>query len=184
MATKEPPFTVVSRQDAFEIRDYAEQVAAEVTIGGPASASSRGFKLLAGYIFGSNKAGAKFAMTAPVLQALQPPPAGTETSNVGGSSAAPWDMRFIMPEGSRLADMPAPINPRVRLVTTPPSRQAVICFSGLAGDADVAARTAELSTLITVNGLTAIGPPRLARYDPPWTLWFLRRNEVMIEIAA
>lgn len=69
------------------------------------------------------------------------------------------------------------------MLTLPPARYAVVTFSGLANEDDVAQRTAELNTFIDKNALRASGPPELARYNPPWTLWFMRRNEVHIPLA-
>ncbi len=62
----------------------------------------------------------------------------------------------------------------------PASNYAVIRFSGFAGEEKTATKTAELMTWLTSKGIKPAGKPELARYNPPWTLPFLRRNEVMI----
>ena len=108
-------------------------------------------------------------MTAPVMQS--PDPSG-------------WIIRFIMPASYTLDNLPTPNDPKVRLVSLPPKRLAVVRFSGLVDDNDVEQQTAVLRAFIAKQKLTAIGTPSLARYDPPWTLWFLRRNEVMLEITS
>lgn len=185
MATEEPPFTVKSAHSEFEVRDYPALVAAEVTVTGDRKdASSKGFRLLAGYIFGGNTRKQSNAMTAPVTQAS----AGSEkiamtapVLQIGGNGS--WVIRFIMPRGSTLETLPRPNNPKVHLVAVPPTRMAVVKFSGLARQDDVDAKTAALSRFVTAQHLQAIGPPSLAQYDPPWTLWFMRRNEVMIPVA-
>jgi len=110
----------------------------------------------------------KIAMTAPVLQ-------------TGGNGS--WVIRFIMPQGSTLETLPKPNNPAVKLRGLAPSRVAVVKFSGLARQDDVDARTAALSQFAKAQNLKVIGPPSLAQYDPPWTLWFMRRNEVMLPVA-
>lgn len=79
--------------------------------------------------------------------------------------------------------LPEPNDPKVRLRVLPPTRFAVLQFSGLAGKDDVAAKTAELERRAGGHHLRAIGPASLAQYDPPWTLWFMRRNEVMLPVA-
>jgi hypothetical protein len=107
-------------------------------------------------------------MTAPVLQS-------------GGNGQ--WLIRFIMPRGSTLESLPRPNNPRVQLHNIAPARMAVARFSGLAQQDRIAATTAALAGFVNAQQLQAIGSPSLAQYDPPWTLWFLRRNEVMIPIA-
>lgn len=185
MATEEPPFTVKSAQGEFEVRDYPALVAAEVTVtGGRKDAAGQGFRVLAGYIFGGNTRKQSIAMTAPVTQAS----AGSEkiamtapVLQTGGDGR--WVIRFIMPRGSTLETLPRPNDPKVHLVAVPPARMAVVKFSGLARQDDVDAKTADLSRFVTAQHLRAIGAPSLAQYDPPWTLWFLRRNEVMIPVA-
>ena len=112
--------------------------------------------------------GEKIAMTAPVLQS-------------GGDGN--WVVRFIMPRGSTLETLPKPSNPKVQLQAIEPARMAVVRFSGLARQSAIAANTDTLLGFIKAQQLHAIGSPALAKFDPPWTLWFLRRNEVMIPIA-
>jgi len=60
---------------------------------------------------------------------------------------------------------------------------AAVRFSGLMSQSAAAKETAELLSYIKTSGLKAVGPPTLAQYDPPWTLWFMRRNEVLIPVA-
>ena len=185
MATEEPPFTVKSAHGEFEVRDYPALVAAEVTVtGGRKDASSKGFRLLAGYIFGGNTRKQSIAMTAPVTQAAAKSEKIAMTApalQTGGNGS--WVIRFIMPRGSTLETLPRPNNPKVQLVAVPPARMAVVKFSGLARQDDVDAKTAALTRFVMAQHLHANGAPSLAQYDPPWTLWFLRRNEVMIPVA-
>ncbi|MFM9935430.1 MAG: SOUL family heme-binding protein [Novosphingobium sp.] len=185
MATPEPPFTVRLAQGDFSVRDYPALVVAEVTvIGDRSDAASQGFRLLAGYIFGGNTRRASIAMTAPVIQQ----PAGSTkiamTAPVLQSGAGKtWTVRFVMPEGSTLEKLPKPNSSRVRLHALPPTRMAVVKFSGLVWPSTISARTAALQDFMKVHHLQVIGAPSLAQYNPPWTLWFMRRNEVMIPIA-
>ncbi|GAB1479194.1 hypothetical protein MASR2M74_17540 [Paracoccaceae bacterium] len=65
----------------------------------------------------------------------------------------------------------------------PPARVAVLRFSGLAGEAKVAAMVEKLTAMESERGLSPVGPPSIARYNPPWTPWFLRRNEVMVPVG-
>jgi hypothetical protein len=181
--TPEPPFTSVVRDGNFEVRDYGVQVVAEVTTAGNGNeAANRGFRPLAGYIFGGNQPRAKIAMTAPVTRQ-----SGTQiamTAPVTRQSAGEtWKVRFIMPEGSRLQNMPTPSDPNVRLLEEPARRFAVIRFSGLTNDAVFARKTSDLTTWMQARRLTGISEPVLAQYDPPWTLPFMRRNEVWIEVG-
>ncbi len=184
LAVEEPAFHTVAREGAFEIRDYPQLVVAEVTVSGDQkSAASRGFRLLAGYIFGGNQGGRSIAMTAPVIEA----PAGVKiamTAPVTQTEAGrEWVVRFNMPHTYTLETLPRPKDARVHLREAPAARLAVIRFSGLAEPGAVAARTAELKAWVQRRKLQPVGPASLAQYDPPWTLWFMRRNEVMIPIA-
>ncbi len=184
MAIEEPAYTATLQQGDLEVRDYPARIAAEVTVTGERSeAVSAGFRLLAAYIFGGNTRNQSIAMTAPVVQA---PVAGEKiamtapVTQTGQGSA--WIIRFGMPSNYTLDTLPAPKDPKVRLIALPATRFAVIRFSGLAREPDIESKTAELNAYIVARGLHPAGPPSLARYNPPWTLWFLRRNEVMIPL--
>ena len=188
MATEEPAFTASLKEGNFEIRNYPALVAAQVSVTGTRDeASNAGFKLLAGYIFGGNTRKRSIAMTAPVVQAQ----AGNETiamtapviqTGVAGQAGA-WTVRFIMPSAYTMETLPTPNNPKVQLLPLPPARFAAVTFSGLAWEPDVAERTAELNNYIAKHALQPVGLPALARYNPPWTPWFMRRNEVLIPLA-
>lgn len=191
MATEEPPYQVHRKDGAFEVRDYPALVVAEVTVGGERDeAANAGFRLLAGYIFGGNTRQQSIAMTAPVVQApaVQAPAAGESIAmtapviQTAGTSGA-WIVRFVMPRAYTLETLPTPNDPRVRLTPTPPVRVAVVRFSGLARPRQVAEQTAALEAFLAGQRLSAAGPPSLARYNPPWTPWFLRRNEVWIPLS-
>lgn len=183
-SVEEPAFTLVTREGAVEIRDYPATVAAEVTVSGDQhDAAAKGFRLLAGYIFGGNTRRQSIAMTAPVAQeragqAIAMTAPVTQTAQNGA-----WVVRFTMPAGSSLETLPRPDDPRVTLRPIAPARYAVIRFSGLVSRASVAQNTATLLAYIRAHGLHPDGPASLAQYNPPWTLWFLRRNEVMIRLA-
>jgi hypothetical protein len=186
MATEEPSYTSVLQEAAFEIREYPALIAAEVTVAGDRSeAVSAGFRLLAGYIFGGNTRKQSIAMTAPVIQNESPNEKIAMTAPViQNADPAGWVIRFIMPASYTLETLPTPNDPKVRLVALSPKRLAVVRFSGLVDDNDVEQQTTLLRAFMTQQKLTAAGMPSLARYDPPWTLWFLRRNEIMLEVTS
>ena len=182
MATEEPAFVVAVHEGEFEVRDYPALVAAEVSVSGNRDeAANAGFRLLAGYIFGGNTRRQSIAMTAPVVQqrSNSEPIAMTAPVMQSGGAGA-WVIRFVMPSAYTLETLPMPNDARVHLIPVPAARYAVVRFSGLAQPADVERRTATLRVFMERQRLRAIGPPSLARYNPPWTLWFLRRNEVWI----
>ena len=85
-----------------------------------------------------------------------------------------------MPSRYTLQTLPKPNNPNIEIVEVPAQTYGVIKFSGLAGTEKVAAKTKELQSWMQAQNLTITGKPELARYNPPWTLPFMRRNEIMI----
>lgn len=183
MATAEPPYTATLTVGDFEIREYPSLIAAEVTMTGPRSeAISAGFRLLAGYIFGGNTTRQSIAMTSPVTQTPKEGEKIAMTAPVTQSGdELGWTIRFIMPQGYTLDTLPIPNDSKVKLVALEPTRMAVVKFSGLAKEPDIIERTQQLKQFMLEQKLVATGSETLARYDPPWTLWFLRRNEIMIK---
>ena len=186
MATEEPRYTVTLKEGNFEVRDYPAMVAAEVNVTGDrAEASSASFKLLAGYIFGGNTKKQSITMTAPVTQAAAESEKIAMTAPVlQTGQPGHWTVRFIMPSNFTLDTLPTPNDARVRLQPIAPARLAVVQFSGLAREDDIAAQTDLLTTFVTGHDMVALGKPVLARYNPPWTPWFMRRNEVMLPVRA
>ncbi len=184
MAVEEPSFHTVLHEGAFEVRDYPALVVAEVTVGGDQKeAAGKGFRLLADYIFGGNKRRQSIAMSAPAAQAPTSQKIAMTAPVTQTKSAGEWVVRFTMPSAYSIETLPEPNDPKVHLRVVPPSRFAVLQFSGVARKDDVAARTIELQELAETHHLRVIGPASLAQYDPPWTLWFMRRNEVLIPVA-
>jgi hypothetical protein len=183
MAIEEPAYKTVLQDGKFEIRDYPSLIVAEVTVtGGQKEAAGKGFRLLAGYIFGGNKRRQSIAMTAPVAQAPSSEKIAMTAPVTQIDNAGTWIVRFTMPNAYTLDTLPEPNDPKVQLKRLPAERVAVIRFSGYVRKSNVDARTAELVEITKARHLRAIGPVSLAQYDPPWTLWFLRRNEVMIPV--
>lgn len=183
MAVEEPAFKIVTTDGNFELRDYPALVVAEVAVsGGQKEAANKGFRLLAGYIFGANKRREGIAMTAPVAQARKSEKIAMTAPVIQIANEDDWIVQFTMPSSYSLDTLPEPDDPTVQLRLMPPQRVAIIRFSGLASKDDVAEKTAELTTAVAAHHLRAIGAVSLAQYNPPWTLWFMRRNEVMIQV--
>jgi hypothetical protein len=176
-------YSVVEATGAIEIRDYAPMIAAETAVTGEREkAIEQGFRLIAGYIFGGNTARAKVAMTAPVTQ--QPGEAIAMTAPVTQEGDGQrWTVRFVMPANYTMETLPRPNNPAVRLREIPGRRVAVIRFSGTAGDRSIEEHKAQLDAFLASRKLGAVSSPTYAFYNPPWTLPFMRRNEIMAEIA-
>lgn len=183
MAVEEPAFKTVLSDGAFEVRDYPGLIVAEVTVSGDQKeAASKGFRLLAGYIFGGNKRRQSIAMTAPVTQELVSQTIAMTAPVTQIQNAGNWTVRFTMPSAYKMETLPEPNDPKVKLRHLPATRFAVLRFSGLAGKSDVEAKSAELLAASKAHHLRTNGPVTLAQYNPPWTLWFMRRNEVMVTV--
>jgi hypothetical protein len=187
MAIEEPKFTRLETEKAFELRAYQPKLIAEVLVDGNMSeASSKGFKLIADFIFGNNTAQSgkseKISMTAPVAvkasaeKISMTAPVGLQQANRG------WRVYFVMPSQYTLQTLPKPNNPEVSIKMIPVQKFAVIRFSGLAGEEKMTIKQAELSQWIERKNFKTLSSPELARYNPPWTLPFLRRNEIMVEV--
>jgi hypothetical protein len=183
----EPDYAVVRADGPFEVRRYQPMIVASVEVTGTRrSAVNAGFRALADYIFGANvpndvaaggtpviqeggRDGAKIDMTAPVLQR----PLDGER----------WTVSFVMPESFTMETLPRPKSDGIAIEERPEETVAVLTFSGLPTERRLEAKTAALRMwLSNANVADAVGPPRYAFYDPPWTLPFLRRNEVMLPV--
>ena len=182
MISEEPLYTSQFRDGPFEVRDYPALLAAEVNLSGPRSqASAVGFDLLAAYIFGDNTS----SLAPPRVETVE---RRSETIAVTvpvillGASGN-WTVRIVLPSVYEFETLPTPNNARVHLAVVPPTRLAVLQFSGLAHDDQVALKNGELQKQLTARAMQAVGPAALARYDAPWTPWYLRRNELMVPIV-
>lgn len=175
-------YTSVQTDTNVEIRDYAPALIAEVEIHDERSkALSEGFRLIADYIFGNNLESKKVAMTAPVLQEKSSNIAMTAPVSEQGDDKS-WRVRFVMPGSYTLASLPKPKNPLVKIISLPAKRFVAIRFTGNPNNQDLQQNLEKLTTWIHSHHFKEIGKPVYAFYNPPWTLPFLRRNEVMIEI--
>ncbi len=185
MAIEQPRYAVALKDGDYEIRRYEPYIIAEVLVSGDqGEAVQQGFRILAGYIFGANAGKAKIAMTAPVAQR----PEGERLAMTSPVAQTPdgqgrWAVQFMMPSAYTLSTLPKPADPNIRFRTEPAREMAVLHFSGVARDRTYRERTEDLLHWMSAKGLTARGAAVLAQYDPPWTPWFMRRNEVLIEVG-
>lgn len=165
-----PPYTVEWQNGTREIRAYGPHLLAEVKVSGSRSgAIQKGFRVLAGYIFGVNATGEKIAMTVPVAQTPEP---GGET----------WVVSFMMPARYTTETLPAPRTDAIRFVKAGSSRQLVERFSGIPGTEGLADRAEELRLWAKAQGYEITAGPHYYFYDAPMTLPWKRRNEVAFTI--
>ena len=197
MAIEEPKYEVVTADAQFEVRHYAPILIAETFVEGDMdAASSKGFRLIADFIFGNNLSSdtdkkSKIAMTAPVTVEPQsskiamtaPVTVEPQAAESSMKTAKTWRINFVMPSQYTLATIPKPKNNAVTLREVPSKYFIVHKYSGFNTISRVQAKTDEAVEWATKRSYKIIGTPQLSRYDPPWTLPMFRRNEIMIEIA-
>jgi len=170
MAVERPKYSVELSDTPYEIRDYVPTVIAVVHVDGDRSeAVNAGFRILANYIFGGNQEKDKIAMTAPVKQQ---------------SLATGWDVSFTMPASYTISTLPSPNDARVHMIQVPQRRAAVIKFSGFWSDTNLKSHEAQLLQWVKTQKLVATSMPTYAYYDPPWTPWFFRTIEVMVDVES
>ena len=182
-AIEEPRYEVIRQFDNVELRQYAPYVVAEVVLDATAEdAGSRAFPILAGYIFGKNKGDKQFAMTAPVTQTAAP--VKMEMTAPVTQAAVPGGMRvqFVLPEGVTLESAPDPLDPQVQLRLVPASQWATIRYSGTWSQANYDEHLGKLQAALAAAGVATQGQPVLARYNAPFTPWFMRRNEIWLAL--
>ena len=187
-AIEEPAYTVAQTTDIFEVRQYAPYLVAEVVVPGPAAdAGSQGFGLLGGYIFGKNKGERKLEMTAPVTQTPIEPSAPVKLDMTAPvtQAAAPGGflVQFMMPKGYTLATLPEPLDARVKLREAPGNRVAVIRFSGSWSQNLYVEKLELLKSALVKAGIATQGEPISSRYNSPFSLPFMRRNEIWLNLV-
>jgi hypothetical protein len=181
---EQPKYRVVESSGNIEIRDYPPMIVAEVDVPGERrDAIRKGFRIIADYIFGNNTIAQKVPMTAPVTQQHSEKIAMTAPVTQQGDGNT-WKVRFVMPSNYTLETLPEPNNPAIELKEFAAKQFAVIRFSGISGEDRLQRYTKELNQFTSARGLTPLSEPIYAFYNPPWTLPFLRRNEVMVEISG
>ena len=183
MAIEEASYVVLKSEGKFEVREYAPHVVAETIVGGDLeNAASNAFEKLFRYISGENVSRTKVEMTAPVSQK----PASEKiqmTAPVGQQRVKEqWAISFMMPKSYTLGSLPQPKDPSVVLRQVPAQKMAVVRYSGTWSEKNYSSHKSELESWMRKSGLTSAGSETWARYNPPFTLWFLRRNEVLIPV--
>ena len=161
-------YAVLKTYDDFEIRKYKPAIFSYVVMqaGDYKTVSSKGFRSLAGYIFGGNEKNQKIAMTSPVTMTME-------------DSVT---MKFKIPDGMELETMPQPNNPNVRFSAEPEKTVAAITFGGWATDARIEEYTQKLRDLLRKNNIETIGSFSVLGYNPPYEV-LNRKNEIVVEIV-
>ena len=169
--TEQQPYDVLEVYADFELRRYPDHLVAETEVGGPFElAGNLAFPRLARYIGGHNRSSRKVAMTAPVVQEQDP-------------HSRRYVVGFVMPADVSAEDLPDPVDSKVHTRQVPTETAAALRFSGRWSRSSFEKRAEQLLAALDSAGLEVVGDPRYARFDPPWTPWFLRRNEVVVPVA-
>ena len=184
MATEEADYDVVRQDDDFELRDYASQIVAETVVSGSFSrAGNSAFRPLFNYISGDNTVRTKIEMTAPVSQTAHRQDIAMTAPVSQRASGDDWVISFMMPAKFTMATIPVPTDPAISVREIPAHRMAAIRYSGRWTEKRYQSHLDELRNWAEAQNLTATGDPIFARYNGPFTPWFMRRNEILLPVA-
>ena len=168
MAIEEPVYEVLLETKHYEVRRYEPYIVAEVDVDDDFKrAGNSAFRVLAGYIFGDNEPQQKMNMTAPVES---------------GESGGPFTYSFVMERKYTMDTLPKPVNPDIRLVERPQRIVAAHRYSGGWSEKRYREHENILLEALATDRVETIGTPVFARYNAPFTPWFFRRNEILVEI--
>ena len=184
MAIEEPKYTVRSQSENYEIRDYPKILVAETLVEAEfEDAGNMAFRILADYIFGNNKLKEKIGMTAPVSQRASSEKIAmtAPVSQVKGQKG--FLVQFTMPANYTIENLPEPNDSRVQIRELPARTVAVYEYSGSWSESRYQEKLADFRRDLEKAGVRPIGEPVFARFNSPFTLWFLRRNEIWLEVS-
>ena len=182
-AIEEPAYEVTAKIGDVELRQYAPYVVVEVLMSGSATESgNKAFRILASYIFGNNKGEKKLAMTAPFTQTVAPMKLEMAAPVIQSAAPGGYLVQFVLPRGVTLDTAPEPIDQRIVVRQVRSMRVAVIRYSGFWSDSNYNRHLAQLEETLRKAGVKWSGEPIYSRYNPPFTLWFLRRNEIWLRV--
>ncbi len=183
MAIEEPQFTIEKKTDAYEIRAYGPTLVAETVVESDfEEAGNKAFRVLADYIFGNNKAQSKIAMTAPVSQQAQSEKIKMTAPVSQTKSDKGYLIQFMMPAQYTMETIPQPNDPRVQLRVVPARKVAVYSYTGSWSESRYQEKLAEFQELLQKDAVQIQGEPVWARFNSPFSIWFLRRNEIWYEV--
>lgn len=186
LAVEEPEYEVVETYPGFELRRYSAYQVAETHVEGEFDeVGNMGFRILADFIFGNNRAGKSISMTAPVTQRSA---TGEKISMTAPVTQRPLDsdryvIAFVMPREYTPETLPQPVDRRIEIRTVPARLVAARRYSGRWVESRYREHESALLRDLAQAGFEAVGAPSYARYNSPFSLWFLRRNEVLVDVV-
>ena len=183
MATEEAKYTVIERDEDFELRQYEPLIVAETIVEGEFNdVGNVGFRRLYDYISGNNQKKESISMTAPVTQEARSEKISMTAPVTQEKVGRKWRITFMMPSQYTMETLPEPLDPNVKLKQEPERIVAALRYSGTWSQKRYKEKEAYLSEWIQKRGFKALGEPIFARYNSPFMPWFLRRNEVLIPV--
>ncbi|MFT6835984.1 MAG: hypothetical protein ACJA0H_002027 [Francisellaceae bacterium] len=183
--TEEAKYQIISKEKNYSVREYSPVMIASVTVKNEdySDASSKGFRVLFKYIGGNNISQEKISMTAPVVSTPESQDISmTAPVFIKPDSSNTWTVSFVMPANFTPENTPKPKSDDIKISQRSSVRVAVLEFSGLINDRSIEENTKNLEKWVVSQDMKIIGTPIVAGYNPPWTLPFLRRNEIQIPI--
>jgi effector-binding domain-containing protein len=177
-------YSVLEQKKNYEIRLYPEHIVAQTVVTGSYSeALNKGFRIVAGYIFGGNTKKESIAMTTPVIEkSAQSESIAMTTPVMTTVEGESHTIAFGMPRSHTLETLPVPNDSRVQIVTIPEKKMAAIRFSGVRTSSRVESKKNQLLDLLKEDGVAIVGEVQYAGYNAPWTPPWMTRNEVLVEI--
>jgi hypothetical protein len=185
MSLEQPDYTVLYKDGDIEYRQYEPYLVSETVIQSTDDyndAGNEGFRRLFKYITGSNERQAKIAMTAPVAQTPRSEKIAMTAPVQQGESAEGWRVAFMLPTEYTLDTAPVPTDERVQIKAMPGRLMAVLRYSGRWTESNFSNKQSALRDAIAGESIDKLGEFQSAFYNPPYTLPFMRRNEVMVEV--
>jgi len=161
------PYVVNKKYDQFEIRSYKATLFTSVKLSSKKykEASSKGFSILAGYIFGNNNRNEKIAMTSPVSMSLK-----DSTT-----------MMFMVPKKYKKETLPQPNLSKIKFKEEPAKTVAAINFSGWANDKKIKKYKQKLKDALEKEGILYKNRFQFLGYNAPYEV-FNRKNEIIVEL--
>jgi len=176
-------YEVIEKEGKFEVRQYQPQIVAETIVESDFDeAGNSAFRRLFNYISGENRKRESIAMTAPVNQKAGPEKIAMTAPVNQQELEGKYSVSFLMPSKYTMETLPEPLDSTVRLRQIPGRKIAAIRYSGSWSRKSYETNRALLEEFVRKKGLQITGQDIFARYDPPFQLWFLRRNEVLFPV--
>ena len=176
-------YKVIEKEGKFEVRQYQPQIVAETIVESDFDeAGNIAFRRLFNYISGENRKKESIKMTAPVNHKTSPEKIAMTAPVNQQKAEGKYSVSFLMPSKYTMETLPEPLDSNVRLREIPARKIAAIRYSGSWSRKKYEANRNLLEEFIRKKELRIIGEDIFARYDPPFQLWFLRRNEVLFPV--